>query len=241
MRSSVPVDHNHYSATLTVSLVAVLTATALATNYAMIDIPNVKLMDAIVFVAGFLFGLRVGFGTAIGIWTVYGFINPYGQDTLGLLAFLMLGECFYAIAGVILNRSSLTKEMLQEIGSAKLRLGKNETGQNQLKVKRKMFWSKFNLISLAHKIYSRGLPYGKLSLLFAVAGFLTTFGYDVLTNFGNYVFTTRSLYDALLIGLISGVPFALIHEVSNLFFFSTLAPGAIVTARRLSMTIRGHQ
>src|SRR5690242_2489623 len=78
----------------------------------MIDIPNVKLMDALVFIAAFLFGLGVGLGTAISIWVVYGFINPYGQDDLTLLLFLMTGECLYAIAGALLSRTSVARELL---------------------------------------------------------------------------------------------------------------------------------
>jgi hypothetical protein len=53
-----------------VARIAVLSALSLATNYAMFDIPNVKLMDALVFVAPFLFGLEVGLGSAISIWTI---------------------------------------------------------------------------------------------------------------------------------------------------------------------------
>src|SRR6059036_3162894 len=65
-----------------VSLIAVFTAVSLGTNFAMIDIPNVKLMDAFVFIAAFLFGLEVGLGSAVSVWAVYGFINPWGQADL---------------------------------------------------------------------------------------------------------------------------------------------------------------
>src|SRR5437870_12619488 len=78
----------------------------------MIDIPNVKLMDAFVFIAAFLFGLQVGLGTAVSIWAVYGFVNPYGQDDLMLLLFLMTGECLYALAGALLSRTSIALEII---------------------------------------------------------------------------------------------------------------------------------
>lgn len=229
------------SLSMTVALVAVFTATALATNYAMIDIWNVKLMDAIVFIAGFLFGLRVGLGSAIGTWTVYGFINPYGQDSFGLLAFLMAGECFYAVAGVALSRLTLTNEMLREVEASKAQSrGAVQNEHAELQQGGNISWLRSKLASSLNKTYRRALPYGRLSLFFAIVGFIATFGYDVLTNFGNYVFTTNSLYNALVIGVITGVPFALAHEISNIFFFSTLAPGTILTARRLSTSIRGR-
>ena len=43
-----------------IAVVAVLIALAIATNYAMISIYNVKLMDVIVFIGGFILGPLVG-------------------------------------------------------------------------------------------------------------------------------------------------------------------------------------
>lgn len=180
-----------------VALVAVFTALSLATNYAMIDIPNVKLMDALVFIAAFLFGLDVGLGSAIAIWITYGFINPYGQADFTLLFFLISGECFYAIAGALLSRASVAKDLL-----------------------------------------NKAQPYGRMSLLFGLIGFQATFAYDVLTNFGSWVFKTSSLYQAFIVGMITGVPFAILHEASNLVFFATVVPSAIAASKRMGAPFR---
>ncbi len=177
-----------------VALVAVFTALSLGTNYAMIDIPNVKLMDALVFVAAFLFGLEVGLGSAISIWVVYGFINPYGQADPILLLFLITGECFYALAGSLLSRASAARDLV-----------------------------------------NNARPYGRMSLLFGLVGFQATFAYDVLTNFGSWVFKANSLYQALIIGMITGVPFAILHEASNIVFFATVVPLAIVASKRMGL------
>jgi uncharacterized membrane protein len=191
-----PSIHSFSSPMIKIALVAVFTALSLATNYAMIDIPNVKLMDALIFTSAFLFGLRVGLGTAISTWTVYGFINPYGQDDLTLLVFLIAGECFYAIAGALLNR-----------------------------------------IPAVHDVLNNDRPIGRMSLIFGFVGFQATFAYDILTNFGSWVFKTTSLYQALLIGTITGVPFAVIHELSNIIFFATVVPLAIIAAKRMGMPV----
>jgi len=180
-----------------VALIAVFTALSLGTNYAMIDIPNVKLMDALVFIAAFLFGLEVGLGSAISIWLIYGFINPYGQADPVLLFFLMTGECFYAIVGAFLSRASAAQDLLNK----------------------------------AH-------PYKRMGLLFGLVGFQATFAYDVLTNFGSWIFKTNSLYQALIIGLITGVPFAIIHEASNIVFFSTVVPLAIIASKRMGFPLQ---
>src|SRR2546428_6453512 len=93
-----------------VMITAVFTALALATNYALIGIPYVKVMDTLVFVAALFFGFRLGIGVAASVWLIYGFVNPNGVDTFLMLSFLMVGECFYALAGVALEQSFVARE-----------------------------------------------------------------------------------------------------------------------------------
>src|SRR2546430_9035086 len=95
-----------------VALIAVFTALSLGTNYAMIDIPNVKLMDALVFIAAFLFGLQVGLGSAVSTWAIYGFLNPYGQADMTTFFFVTLGECLYAVCGGLLSRASAARDII---------------------------------------------------------------------------------------------------------------------------------
>ena len=177
------------------TLIPAFAALSLATNYAMIDLWNIKLMDAFIFIAAFLFGLEVGLGSAILTWGVYGFINPYGQDDLILLAFLMVGECFYALSGALLSHASIGRE----------------------------------LMTASHQ-------YRRMGLVFGLVGFQATFAYDILTNFGSWIFKTSSLYQALIIGTITGVPFAILHEASNFVFFATVVPLAILASKRLGLT-----
>jgi hypothetical protein len=153
------------------SMLAVMTAAAVTTNYLLIGVVNVKFMDLIVFTGGYLFGS--GFGATLGalIWLVYGTINPYGVNLLTLAA-TILGEILYGVAGGVLRVG-----LRVEPGwSPDLRLG--------------------------------------------VAGFLLTFVYDLFTN-------VVSAYVAgipVSVALISGVPFAIMHEVSNAVFFAVGLP-----------------
>src|SRR5438552_14083496 len=96
-----------------VMITAVFTALALATNYALIGIPNVKIMDTLVFILAFVYGLRLGIGVATSIWLVYGFVNPNGVDSFLMLSFLMVGECFYALAGVALRKSFVARDVVR--------------------------------------------------------------------------------------------------------------------------------
>jgi len=199
----------------------------------MIDIPNVKLMDAFVFIAAFLFGLKVGLGTAISIWAVYGFINPYGQDDLTLLLFLMSGECLYAVAGALLSHTSVARELIAKQIQAKA-IEKQSIRYRVDQQTRSLPRIKTRALNLLNK----ARPYGRMSLLFGLIGFQATFAYDVLTNFGSWVFKTSSLYQALIIGVITGVPFAILHEASNLVFFATVVPPAIAAAKRVGLHIQ---
>ena len=180
------------------ALIAVFTAESLVTNYALTGIPNVKLMDALIFTAAFLFGWTVGIGIALSTWAIYGFVNPYGQAGFPLIVFLMVGECFYAAGGVLLRRSSTARQLLTD------------------------------------RRLSSDL---QIAIIFGIVGLGLTFAYDLLTNFATYMFLAPSFYQALLIGMVTGAPFALYHEGSNLFIFALASPAGIVAARGL---ILGH-
>ncbi len=153
------------------STLAVMAAAAIATNYLLIGVVNVKFMDLIVFTGGYLFGPVFGATLGALIWLVYGTINPYGVNLLTLVA-TILGEILYGVAGGVLR---------------------------------------FGL---------RVEPGWGPDLRLGVAGFLLTFVYDVFTN-------VVSAYVAgipVSVALISGVPFALMHELSNAVFFAAGLP-----------------
>lgn len=154
-----------------VSLMALMTAAAISSNYLLIGVPNVNFMDLIVFTGGFLFGGV--FGVSIGVlsWLVYGSFNPYGFNLPTLLG-TMTGEAIYGVAG--------------SLAGNRIRLG------------------------------GAFRPDYRLGVL----GFLLTFMYDVLTN----------IVSALVAGIpipvafITGVPFMLVHQVSNAVFFAVGIP-----------------
>ena len=81
-----------------ISLVAVLAATAIATNYLMIGTLNVKLMDLIVFTAGYMLGSGLGALTGGLVWLVYGTINPFGFS-LPVFISTVIGEAMFGAAG----------------------------------------------------------------------------------------------------------------------------------------------
>lgn len=84
-----------------VAEVSVFTALAVATDYAMFPLANIKLMDSIVFVSAIAFGVSVGASVAALTWLVYGTVNPLGPDSAAFLMLLILSEMIYVVFGYI--------------------------------------------------------------------------------------------------------------------------------------------
>jgi hypothetical protein len=76
----------------------------LISNYALSALPNVKLFDLLVFVAGYSLGLRRGAMVAVAAWLFYGSFNPWGATHPQLLVTLMASEVGYAAAGSLVRR-----------------------------------------------------------------------------------------------------------------------------------------
>lgn len=85
------------------ALIAVLTGLAIGTNYAMVGLNNIKLMDFIVFIGGFTLGPFWGGSIGALCWAIYGTLNPSGFGGITLPA-TMLGEALYGIVGGLLGR-----------------------------------------------------------------------------------------------------------------------------------------
>ena len=153
-----------------VSLIAVTVAACIGSNYALIGIPNLKVMDLLVFVSGFVFGPLVGASIGILVWVVYGVLNPYGF-VLPIWIATMLSESLYGfMGGVIARRLSA------------IDVSNNRTG---------------------------------LGFLFGAIGFFITFLYDLITNVAFALTFGLPIYAAI----IAGIPFAIIHELSNTAIF----------------------
>ena len=81
-----------------VTLIATFTALIVGSDFALAGIPNVKLMDTLVFLAAYFFGFRVGASVGVLSELVWSFASPWGSA--GPVApFLILGEVIFAVAG----------------------------------------------------------------------------------------------------------------------------------------------
>ncbi len=86
------------------AITIILVALSVGTNYTMMSLYNVKLMDLIVFVGGFCFGPLIGALIGITSWAVYGTLNPLGFS-LPIWLSTMFSETIYGIAGALVRKS----------------------------------------------------------------------------------------------------------------------------------------
>jgi uncharacterized membrane protein len=71
-------------------------------------LPNVNLMDLVVFVTGFVFGPLIGGMTGFLAWAVYGVLNPLGFS-VPIWISTMVGEAIFGIVGGVVGRISYKK------------------------------------------------------------------------------------------------------------------------------------
>jgi uncharacterized membrane protein len=97
-----------------VALTALMTSLAIASAYATAAIPNVTLMDVVVFIAGWTMGAAAGATVGCFSWLVYGVLNPYGFNPL-VWASTTICESLYGLAG------GLTRRLLSPLSRAGLK------------------------------------------------------------------------------------------------------------------------
>jgi len=88
-----------------VAIVAIFTATAVGTSYMLVAIPNVKLFEMIIFLAGLLFGKRIGSLVGFLSGLIYGVFNFYGASPLPLLAVQLVAYTLLGLLGGAMMRS----------------------------------------------------------------------------------------------------------------------------------------
>jgi predicted membrane protein len=82
---------------------ALFVALALATNFLLYPLWNIKLMDFLVFTTGLFLGPVYGIASGVLVWLVYGTLNPLGFNLL-VLAMVIPLEALYGLAGGLIRK-----------------------------------------------------------------------------------------------------------------------------------------
>lgn len=106
LENNVNVTPEKHTATRKTALIAVLAALCIGTNYVMLPLPNINLMDAIVFTTGLFYGFLPSATVAAIAWLVYGTLNPLGFS-VPILLVVIGAEMIYSLLGARLRRTSL--------------------------------------------------------------------------------------------------------------------------------------
>ncbi len=85
------------------AILAMMVALIVATDYMMFSLPNVKLMDMLVFLTGLWLGPLYGAAAGGMSWAVYGTVNPLGFN-LATFATVVPMEMLYGVLGGFLSR-----------------------------------------------------------------------------------------------------------------------------------------
>lgn len=103
-----------------IAIVAAFSALAVASDFALTDLPNVKLVDPIVFSVAFVFGLEMGVYVGVLSEAIWGTLSPYGFGGY-IIPFLVVGEVSYALAGWAASR--IWREHSSRVSSRNLFFG----------------------------------------------------------------------------------------------------------------------
>src|SRR6266850_5176083 len=102
------------------ALAAAFSALAVASDFALTNLLNVKLVDPIVFSVAFVFGLEMGIYVGVVSEVIWGTLSPWGFGGY-IIPFLVAGEVLYALAGWAASR--VWKGQSLRLSSANLYLG----------------------------------------------------------------------------------------------------------------------
>jgi|TARA_B100001750_G_scaffold240124_1_gene249296 hypothetical protein len=163
-----------------IALISIFTAIIVASNYTLIAFPQIKIMDGMIFLAGYLFGFPIAASITILSWLIYGSLNPLGGAGFPLIIILMIGEMIYGISGTVCRKYFKIENM---------------------------FTSK---------------PV-QTTVLLGSLGIVCTFVYDIWTNALDGLIIYQSV-DGMILRIITGIPFSIIHQIANFAVFSVLVP-----------------
>jgi hypothetical protein len=86
------------NSTRRLSVIAIFTSLAIATDYALAPISNVKLEFTLVFASAYAFGFKIGATIAVLTELIWGIVSPNGFGGL-IIPFLITANVIYALAG----------------------------------------------------------------------------------------------------------------------------------------------
>ncbi|MFO7891415.1 MAG: ECF transporter S component [bacterium] len=94
-----------------ICLIGICIALAVAVGYAFLLIPNIEIITATIFIAGYLLGLRNGIFIGITAEAIFSFTNPYGIPSPPLFVAQIISMGFTGFLGALFSSPEISNHI----------------------------------------------------------------------------------------------------------------------------------
>lgn len=183
----------------------IFSAIAVASSTALLAIPNLETLTIFFFIVGYQYGKSAGLMTVITSVTVFEFFASQFYGSGGLIPFLLKFPPFLLVMfmGVYFRSINETESEFPSVSQSSL----NQTHSKIL----------YQIPDQLHISQSEFSFYERF--LLAQLGFALTIVFDIFTSLSLIVFVPT--WEAVLVSFITGLPFFILHQITNAVLFST--------------------
>ena len=207
----------------------IFSAVAVASSTILLFIPNFETLSVLFFLVGFRYGFFTGSLTVFTSVTIFEIFASQVYGSGGPIPFLLKFPPFFLIMvmGVYFNHLKTDKSSSKSNSTTKF--GGNESIAESIPSSPLLYSPGISDDSNTSKDFTMYETF-----LLAQLGLVLTIIYDIITSFGLLVFVPT--WEALIFSLFTGLPFFLVHQLSNALLFSTMPAlnKALDNARRVS-------
>jgi hypothetical protein len=207
------------------SISVIFSSAAVASSLVFIFIPNLETLSLFFFLVGYRYGIKTGVTTVITSVTIYEMFASQFYGTGGLFPFILKFPPFLLImiSGVYFHHLKIKNDYSREKEMDSTSKIEEEHFQDDI------LYQPFDLQKETQEInfsvYER--------LLLAQLGFVLTIIYDITTSFGILVFVPT--WEGLFVSFITGLPFFIFHQLTNLILFSSI-PSILIAINKARPT-----
>jgi hypothetical protein len=207
----------------------IFSAAAVASSTIFLFIPNFETLSVFFFFVGFRYGFFTGSLTVFTSVTIYEIFASQVYGSGGPIPFLLKFPPFFLIMVMGVYFNHLKTDKISSKSHLKTNIEEYESIAEELPSSPLLFSpgiSEDSNTSMEFTVYE--------TFLLAQLGLVLTIIYDIITSFGLLVFIPT--WEALILSFFTGLPFFLLHQLSNAFLFSTIPAlnKALDSARRAS-------
>jgi len=205
----------------------IFSAAAVASSTIFLFIPNFETLSVFFFFVGFRYGFFTGSLTVFTSVTIYEIFASQVYGSGGPIPFLLKFPPFFLIMVMGVYFNHLKTDKSQSKSHLNTKNDGNDGVTDNLPSYPLLYKPNINEDLKTSKEFTKYETF-----LLAQLGLVLTIIYDIITSFGLLVFVPT--WEALILSFFTGLPFFLLHQLSNALLFSTIPAlsRALDSARR---------